>query len=130
MLMAAHGGRAAEELIFNKQTPGASSDFETCNSDCPQMVCYYGMSDEIGPVVYGQGNQDFPYSQKTAEKIDEAVRRCSCLSLMHDAKQLLADNRDKFTLLAETLLEKETLYASEVYELLGITPRAELKFSE
>jgi len=129
MLMAAHGGRAAEELIFNQQTTGAMSDFQNATAIARSMVCYYGMSETLGPVVYGQDSQDFSYSSKTAEKIDEAVH--TILFKSHaDAKQLLADNKDKLVLLAEKLLEKETLYASEVYELLGITPRAELTFSE
>ncbi len=128
-IMAAHGGRAAEELIFNKKMTGASSDFQRATEVARHMVCNYGMSDEIGPVVYGQGNQDFSYSQKTAEKIDNAVRDL-LLKSYHDAKQLLIDNKEKLVLLAEKLLEKETLYASEVYELLGIKPRAELKFGE
>jgi len=87
------------------------------------------MSDEIGPVVYGQEMGDFPYSQKTAERIDEAVHKLLSTSY-EDTKKLLLDNRDKLTALAEKLLEKETLYAGEVYELLGIAPRAELKFGE
>lgn len=128
-LMTAHGGRAAEELIFGTQTTGALSDFEHATGIARSMVCYYGMSEDIGPVVYAQGDQEFSYSQKTAEKIDEAVH--ALLVKSHaDAKKLLADNRDKLTLLAEKLLEKETLFAGEVYELLGIPPRAELKFGE
>lgn len=129
ILMAAHGGRAAEELIFNKKMTGASNDFERATEIARKMVCYYGMSDAIGPVVYGQNQQDFSYSQKTAEKIDEAVRELLMKSY-HDAQKLLKDNIDKLTLLAENLLEKETLYAGEVYELLGIKSREELKFSE
>jgi cell division protease FtsH len=126
-IMALHGGRAAEELIFDKKMTGASSDFQRATEIARHMICYYGMSDEIGPVVYGQGQGDFSYSQKTAEKIDNAVREL-LLKSYHDAKQLLIDNMDKLKLLAETLLEKETLYAGEVYELLGITARQELKF--
>jgi cell division protease FtsH len=126
-IMALHGGRAAEELIFDKKMTGASSDFQRATEIARHMICYYGMSDEIGPVVYGQGQGDFSYSQKTAEKIDNAVREL-LLKSHQDAKQLLIDNMDKLKLLAETLLEKETLYAGEVYELLGITARQELKF--
>jgi cell division protease FtsH len=128
-LMALHGGRVAEEMIFNKKMTGASSDFQRATEIARAMVCYYGMSDAVGPVVYGQGQQDFSYSQKTAEEIDKAVKDL-LLRSYHDAQKLLTDNRDKLTLLAETLLEKETLYAGEVYELLGITPRTELKFGE
>jgi len=128
-LMTAHGGRAAEELIFNQQTTGAHDDFSKATEVARNMVCHYGMSNEIGPVVYGQDSQDFSYSQKTAEKIDDAVEKLLFKSY-HDTTQLLTDNRDKLVKLAEALFEKETLYAGEVYELLGIPPRAEMKFGE
>lgn len=129
ILMAAHGGRAAEELIFNKKTTGAANDFEHATAVARRMICTYGMSDEIGPVVYGQEMGDFPYSQKTAERIDDAVHQLLVKSY-DDTMQVLKNNHDKLVLLAEKLLEKETLYAGEVYELLGIPPRAELKFGE
>lgn len=127
-IMSAHGGRAAEELIFNKQMTGASNDFDNATRIARGMVCVYGMSDEVGPVVYRQGYGEFEYSQKTAEKIDQAVQNI-LMSSYKDAYALLENNKDKLTVLAEKLLEKETLYASEVYELLGIEPREELSFS-
>ncbi len=122
------GGRAAEELVFNKVTTGAYSDFKAATEMARSMVCDYGMSADLGPVVYSQRTGDYNYSQKTAEKIDNEVQK-----LVHMAHQkafdLLQQNRDKLDLLANKLLEKETLYAAEVYELLGVTPRQDHRFA-
>jgi len=123
---AALGGRAAEELVFGKLTTGAYSDFKAATDIARKMVCYYGMSD-LGPVVYGQQNGDYSYSQATAQKIDEEVRKI--LDAGHNkAMELLRTNRDKLDLLSNTLLEKETLFAGEIYSLLGIEPRTEHTF--
>ena len=125
-IMIALGGRVAEEIVFGKLTTGASSDFKMATDMARNMVCYYGMSD-LGIAVYRQGSTDFDYSQKTAEKIDEEVNK-----ILNDCykktKEILEKNRYKLDMLAETLLEKETMFASEVYELLGIEPRIEHKF--
>ena len=125
-IMVALGGRAAEELVFGKLTTGASSDFKTATNMARNMVCYYGMSD-LGITVYGQGSTDFDYSQKTAERIDEEVSKIldNCYK---QAKEILEKNKDKLDALALTLLEKETMFASEIYELLGIAPRIEHTF--
>ncbi|MDZ4149596.1 ATP-dependent metallopeptidase FtsH/Yme1/Tma family protein, partial [Methylicorpusculum sp.] len=121
------GGRAAEELVFDKVTTGAYSDFKAATEMARSMVCDYGMSLDLGPVVYSQRSGDYAYSQKTAEKIDFEVQK-----LVHAAHKkaldLLRENRDKLDLLAKTLLEKETLYAAEVYDLLGVTPRKDHRF--
>ena len=124
---AALGGRAAEELVFGKLTTGAYSDFKAATDIARKMVCYYGMS-ELGPVVYGQQNGDYHYSQATAEKIDAEVKKILEQSY-HKALELLKINRDKLDLLSNTLLEKETMYAGEIYELLAIAPRTEHTFS-
>jgi cell division protease FtsH len=122
------GGRAAEELIFKKLTSGAYSDFKHATEIVRNMVCKLGMSEAVGPVVYGQGQSDYAYSQKTAEKIDQEVQ--SILDKCYDdAFKILADNKDKLDKLAQTLLEKETLYSEEIYELLGIEPRGDFKLS-
>ena len=81
------------------------------------------MSD-LGTAVYGQGQEDFVYSQDTARRIDQEVQKILDESYK-TVLTLLTDNKDKLETLAETLLEKETLYAGAVYELLGIAPRAE-----
>ena len=90
------------------------------------MVCAYGMTDKLGKVVYQDGYQKNSYSEKTFEMIDEEIR--TILDEQYAlAIKMLNDNRDKLNLLSETLLEKETMYASEIYELLGIEPRENLK---
>src|SRR3990167_7449355 len=122
------GGRAAEELVFGKMTSGASSDFATASHIVRNMVCKLGMSEAIGPVIYSQDHTDYTYSQKTAEKIDAEVQ--SILEQCYkDALKILADNRDKLNKLAESLLDKETLYSEEIYVLLEIQPRADFKLS-
>lgn len=115
------GGRAAEEIIFNTMTTGARNDIEVASRLARDMVCRYGMS-SLGPVTYSQHDGAFAYSQKTAEMIDQEVKNL-LESSYEKAKDMLNANRDKLILLAETLFEKETMNASEVYGLLGIEPR-------
>jgi len=121
-VMSALGGRVAEEIVFDKLTTGAYSDFQAANQITRNMVCKYGMSPELGTIIYGQRHGDYSYSQKTAEKIDAEVQRLN--ALYHEqTRKLLEANRDKLDLLANALIEKETMHAEEIYELLGITPR-------
>lgn len=128
-IKAALGGRVAEELVFNKLSTGAYSDFQAATAIARDMVCRYGMSDKLGPVIYSQREGEFIYSQHTAETIDAEVRAIidACYK---DAKELLTTNRDKLDKLSFALLEKETMFASEIYELLGITSREDHKFTE
>ena len=126
-LMAALGGSIAEDLVFNKRTTGAYSDFKGATKLARNMITRYGMSEELGSVVYEPDEHGYiHYSQATAEKIDNEVKglveQCK-----EKARKLLEDNRDKLDALATALLEKETMYASEIYELLGIAPREDHK---
>lgn len=127
-IKSALGGRIAEAVVFNKISTGAYSDFTTATRIARDMVCRYGMSDALGPIVYSQQQGDFVYSQQTAQKIDDEVRRIIEES-EREATNLLIDHRDKLDKLAEALLEKETMYASEIYELLGIEPREDHKLT-
>jgi cell division protease FtsH len=120
------GGRVAEEIVFETVTTGAAQDFQMASSIARDMVCHYGMS-ELGKVVYTQHDGGFVYSQKTAEQIDRVVNAIVDQSYA-TAMDLLTKNRDKLELLANTLLEKETMHAGEIYTLLGIEPRQEFKF--
>lgn len=120
------GGRAAEELVFDKITTGAYSDFKMATDMARDMVCNYGMSD-LGITVYKQGDNDFAYSQKTAEKIDQEVDKILSESY-NRAKNILSTNRDRLDKLAQELLSRETMFAGEIYELLDLDPRAEHKF--
>lgn len=115
------GGRVAEELVFDTVTTGASNDFKHATDIARKMVCYYGMSD-LGPVQYGQSYYDFKYSEKTRELIDQEVQKI-VQNAYDTTKGLLTENRKKLDQLAQALLEKETMYASEVYGLLNIKPR-------
>jgi len=120
------GGRAAEELIFNKITTGAYSDFVQATEIAHNMVCTYGMSD-LGPIIYNQQQGDFAYSQKMAERIDQEIQKI--INSCHDkARKLLRENRAKLDVLAQELLNRETLYAAEIYDLLGIEPRTDYRF--
>jgi cell division protease FtsH len=126
-VMSALGGRVAEEIVFGSLTTGAYSDFQAANRIVRNMVTKYGMSPELGTIIYSQHHGEFEYSQKTAEKIDAEVQRLT--ALYHEqTRQLLEANRDKLELLANALIEKETLQAEEIYELLDITPRQAHKF--
>lgn len=120
------GGRVAEELVFNKLTTGAYSDFIQATEIARSMVCTYGMSD-LGPIIYNQRHGDFAYSPKMAEHIDQEVQKI--IAACYDkAKTFLKQNSDKLDLLAQELLEKETLYATEIYALLGIEAREDYRF--
>ncbi|HTM06490.1 MAG TPA: ATP-dependent zinc metalloprotease FtsH [Patescibacteria group bacterium] len=128
-VISALGGRAAEEIVFQRLTTGAYSDFKAATDIVRKMVCSYGMvPEELGTILYVQDHHQYQYSEKTSEKIDEAVR-----TIMENCYkrciQLFKDNRDKLDLLAITLLEKETMYAGEIYQLLNIEPRVEHTFS-
>lgn len=126
-ILNAMGGRAAEEVIMGTVTTGSYNDFDVASGYARDMVSSYGMSD-LGLVVYSQQSGDFAYSQKTAERIDEKVNAIIQESYAK-ALETLRANRDKLELLANKLLERETLQASEVYELLNIEPRADFKLS-
>lgn len=129
-IASALGGRAAEEVAFNTVTTGAYSDFQVASKTARSMVRFYGMSDALGKVVY-DGNNEYNanFSQQTFERIDKEVQKIIDEQYAFVVK-MLNENRDKLDTLAQALLEKETMYASEIYELLGITPRENLKLVE
>ena len=120
-------GQAAEELVFNEISTGAYSDFKAATDSARSMVCYYGMSDLLGKRVYLDSyERKGGYSEKTFEMIDSEITRI--LNEQYAlATKILTDNRDKLDKLAMALLDKETMYAAEIYELLEITPRADLR---
>lgn len=126
-IAAAMAGQAAEELVFKELSTGASSDFKAATEQARAMVCYYGMSDALGKRVYFDSFETKGgYSEKTFELIDAEISRI--LNEQYAlAQTLLIENRDKLDKLAAALLDKETMYAAEIYELLGITPREDLR---
>jgi len=112
------GGRVAEELIFNEMTTGASMDMKQATDLARKMVTQFGMSDKMGPRTFGQKeemiflgreiSEQRDYSEKTALQIDSEVTKL--IDEAHaTALKILTENKDKLTLLAESLVAKETL---------------------
>ena len=116
------GGRAAEEVVFGEASTGASSDLEKVTKMARAMVTRFGMSNALGPLVYGRKeelvflgkeiSEQRDYSEKIAEQIDEEIR--ILINRAYErAKQVLTEYRDKLTRIADLLIEKETLNESE-----------------
>lgn len=127
------GGRTAEEIIFGVQSTGASNDFEQATGIARSMVTEYGMSDKLGPVQYEGNHQVFvgrdygqtkAYSEQVAFEIDQEVRRI--LMEAHDkAHEIIETHRAQHKLIAEKLLEFETLDARSIKSLFedGVMPQ-------
>ena len=121
------GGRVAEKLKFDHLTTGAGNDLQQATNLARKMVCDWGMSEKIGPLSFGGKDdeiflgRDFAkkrdYSEATAEKIDNEVRRI-VLEAEKKASDLLTKNTAKLEKLADALLEKEILDGNEIDELL------------
>jgi cell division protease FtsH len=121
------GGRAAEEIVLGMQTTGAGNDIERATTLARKMVCDFGMSDSLGPLTFGKKEEQIflgreisqhrDYSELTAQKIDEEVRR-----IVTDAyaktSNLIKDNLEALHQLAGALLEKETLDGKQIEEIL------------
>lgn len=127
------GGRVAEEIVNGQPSTGALNDLERLTKSAYAMVVYYGMSEKIGTVSYfdSTGSRGYelgkPYSEKTAELIDEEVK--SLINRIHDRTyKILMDNKDKFLELAALLLEKEVIFADDMERIFG--PRANRKDEE
>lgn len=120
------GGRAAEELVFGKVSTGALNDLERVTKQAYAMVSYFGMSGDVGNVSFYDstgGGYGFtkPYSEKTAEKIDEEVKRIITEQYQR-AIQLLSDNKDKHKKLAELLVEREVIFTDDMIDIFGERP--------
>ena len=118
------GGRAAEDLVFGKISTGAQNDLDQVTKMAYGMVSIYGMSEKVGQVSFhgmGEGQFQKPYSETTANLIDEEVR-LMVESQYQRAKELLKEYRDELELLAQRLLEKEVLVKSDVEKLIGHRP--------
>ncbi len=126
-MTAALGGRAAEEVIFQKVSTGALSDLEKITKQAYAMVSIYGLNDIIGNISYydSSGQQDYafskPYSDKTAELIDQEVKKLSD-ECYQRAVKLLEENKDKLKKLADRLIEKEVIFREDLEEILGPRP--------
>lgn len=129
MIAYAMGGRAAEELIFNRQTTGAGDDINKATDIARKMVCNWGMSDKLGPLALGKKGQDEVFlgreisqtrnfSERVAEEIDEEIHRL-VTNGSKQAFRILKDNRDKLEVLAEALLIKETIDSEDMKRVLN-----------
>ena len=126
-MCAALGGRAAEKVIFDRISTGALSDLEKVTKQARAMVTIYGLNDKIGNLTYydssGQSEYNFskPYSEKTAELIDQEI---SALieGQYQRAIKLLEENKDKLTELANVLLVKEVIFKDNLQKIFGERP--------
>jgi cell division protease FtsH len=127
------GGRASEELFFNKISTGAQNDLQQITRIAYAMVTVYGMNDKVGNVSFYDPQQENaftkPYSEETSKIIDEEVRK-----LIDEAyertKALLREKKPQVEKLADALLEKEVLFKSDVEALIGKRPYEEKKSLE
>ncbi len=121
------GGRIAEKIVFEEFTTGASNDLERATSLARKMVCEWGMSEKMGPITYGQKEQEIflgreiaqhrDYSEKVAQEIDNEVRRIITES-EEKTERLLRKNIDKLHLLSNSLLEHELLDGDQIDAIL------------
>jgi cell division protease FtsH len=132
------GGRAAEELVLNETTTGAGNDIERATDTARKMVCEWGMSEELGPLTFGQKEEQIflgrefaqhrDYSEETAVQIDKEITQL-VLRAYNTAKKILEDNMDTLHALAHALLERETLVESDVESIIaGAAPTGKETF--
>jgi cell division protease FtsH len=129
------GGRAAEEIVFGEITTGASNDLEKVTETAKQMVMRFGMSERLGPRVFGHDRgQPFlgrefsaepDYSDEIAREIDDEIRRI-VESAHQTAKGLLGERREELERISKLLLERETIDATEFAALLDGKPESEV----
>ncbi len=126
-----YGGFVAESLVYGETTTGTKADLQQATEIARRMVCEYGMSEELGPVTYGQEDEPIfigkeiarhkDYSEETAKSIDVAIRRVLDNG-RKTAEKIITERRNELDLLTEALLKQETLDDSEVRALLGLPP--------
>jgi cell division protease FtsH len=127
------GGRIAEEIFMGQMTTGASNDFERATDLARSMVTRWGMSDELGPMVYGENEGEVflgrsvtvhkNVSETTMQRVDAEIRRIVDQQYAL-ARKILEDNRDKVEVMAKALLEWETLDADQIGDIMdGRPPR-------
>ena len=124
------GGRAAEKVIFNKISTGALSDLEKVTKQARAMVTVYGLNEKVGNITYydSSGNDSFvkPYSDDTAKTIDTEIS--SMIEAQYArAIDLLDNNKDKLTILAKLLLEKEVIFKDDLEKVFGKRPFDEVE---
>jgi cell division protease FtsH len=133
MIAVLFGGRIAEELFMNQMTTGASNDFERATEIARRMVTQWGMSDELGTMVYGENEGEIflgrsiqthkNVSEATMQKVDAEIRRIVDQQYQV-ARKLLEGNRDKVEAMTRALLEWETIDADQISDIMeGKPPR-------
>ena len=133
-IIGALGGRAAEEVVYGGRTTGSENDMQQATDLARQMVTRWGMSPKLGPVTLAPRDDPFlggraglgfgdskPYSEATAQEIDEEVQRI-LLECYDDGLRLLRDHRAQLEQLARALLDKETLDEQEILSVTGLPP--------
>jgi cell division protease FtsH len=137
-LSVAFGGRVAEEIVFGRISTGASNDIKQATELAQHMVRTWGMSENLAPLSFGQGEEQIflgreiqqhrDYSEETAREIDREISRLITDNYAR-AKKILEENMDILHRLADLLLEKETVMGKELDELIcSMRPDAELPF--
>lgn len=129
------GGRAAEEVVFGTVSTGALNDLERVTKQAYAMVAYYGLNSKVGNLSYydstGQSEYAFnrPYSEKTAQTIDEEVHTM-VENAYQRAKAILLEHKDKLEILANLLLEKEVIFRDNLVEIFGERPFEQERLQE
>ncbi|HLE66720.1 MAG TPA: cell division protein FtsH, partial [Burkholderiales bacterium] len=125
------GGRIAEEIFMHQLTTGAANDFERATEIARRMVTQWGMSEELGPMVYGENEGEIflgrsitthkNVSEATMQKVDQEIRRIID-SQYQLARKLIEDHRDKVEAMARALLEMETLDSDQLDDIMAGKP--------
>jgi cell division protease FtsH len=128
------GGRAAEEIVFQQQTTGAGDDLEKATEMARKMVCEWGMSEKMGPLTFGKGEEHIflgrevarpkDFSEETAVLIDSEIKRI-VVDCATRARQMIETNLEKLHALARALLERESLDGEEIARILRVPPLQE-----
>ena len=127
-----YGGWLAEKLFYNETTTGTKNDIQQATEMARNMVCEWGMAEDIGPVAYGQEDEPIfigkeiarhkDYSEDTAQRIDRAVMEILDKA-RNNASKIIESHKTEVEKLAEALLARETLIDDEVREILGLGPK-------
>ncbi|MDR2543342.1 MAG: ATP-dependent zinc metalloprotease FtsH [Treponema sp.] len=134
-----YGGWLAEKLFYNETTTGAKNDIQQATEMARNMVCEWGMAEDLSPVAYGQEDQPIflgkeiarhkDYSEDTAQRIDKAIKEIIDRAI-NNANQIIISRKPELEKLADTLLARETLLDEEVRQILGLPPKeSSLAFS-
>ena len=129
-----YGGWVAEKLFYNETTTGSKNDIQHATELARNMVCEWGMAEELGPVAYGQEDEPIflgkeiarhkDYSEDTAQRIDKAIREILDRT-RKNAEVIIADKKNELEKLADALLARETLIDDEVRKIIGLPLKEE-----